>query len=62
MQAVTRIHGGKLVLDENLDASSGLVATLQFTRQKMPERTLQTAAATEAGTSKPASSVDGEAA
>ena len=62
VQAVTRIHGGKLVLDENLDSSSGLVATLQFTRQKIPERTLQTGAVTETGSSKPASSVDGEAA
>ncbi len=38
VQAVTRIHGGKLVLDENPDAPSGLVATLCFTRQKIPDR------------------------
>ena len=38
VQAVTRIHGGNLILDENLDTPSGLVVTLRFMKQKHPER------------------------
>jgi len=46
VQAITRIHGGNLTLDENRTDDSGLVATLVFDRQRISDRVPTTPSAT----------------